>query len=86
MTEKSWILKSKDGRQVKVNYKSHYFFEKDLCPHLEFNGTAVSETGYLSHFFGSPYAETELDIDEVYKLSIKVMEEHYLPPQQVSLF
>lgn len=40
---------------VKVIYHSDFFNEEDSdsvdCPHLEFNGKAISETGYTSHFF-----------------------------------
>ena len=40
---------------VKVSFKSDYFDKTDTneweCPHLEFRGTPISETGYRSHFF-----------------------------------
>lgn len=81
-----WDIKAIDGRNVKVDYTSHGLGSGRACPHLEFNGTAVSETGYLSHFFGDFGGEVLPDLKEVYKLAIQIIKERYLPPQQVGLF
>ena len=81
-----WHLKAKDGRDVEVQYRSHFFGSDRVCPHLEFHSFVVSETGYYSHFFGDIFAEEKPDIEKVRELAVKVLEEKYLPPQQVSLF
>jgi len=40
---------------VKIIFKSDFFDDIDTdkwdCPHLEFRGKPISETGYRSHFF-----------------------------------
>jgi len=63
------------GEKVTVNYNSRYFSEKNICLHLEFHGKAISETGYRSHFFGSPNNPFEPPIEEIEKLTKSLIEE-----------
>jgi len=80
-----WELKAKDGRKVTVKYKSHFFSDNSICCHLEFNGYAISETGYKSHFFGGVHDKEKPNVEKVKKLAINLIEEFYIPPQQIGL-
>jgi len=85
-----WKIKTRDGRIVKVKYNSRYFSEDSICPHLEFNGYAVSETGYRSHFFSWGYKKDSIDflepkISKVKKLVKFLIKDWFLPPQQIKL-
>ena len=87
MTKKTWNVKSKDGRMVKIKYNSHDFSEGDPCPHLEFNGYETSETGYHSHYFGDfREGAKEPTLKQVRNLISELMEAFYTPPQPLSLF
>ena len=83
---KQWEIPTSDGRLVRVEYKSHYFGEYRICPHLEFRGYAISETGYRSHFFGDIYSDKAPEIEEVHKLAQSLVKEWLLPPPQMGLF
>lgn len=39
-----------DGAVVRYEFVSHWLGHRELHPHLEKRGSAVSETGYRSHF------------------------------------
>lgn len=80
MIDEVFILKAKDGRDVKVHYMSHFFGEHSPCMHLEFRGYAISETGYRSHFFGNPLSKEYISAEEAKKLAIELVDELYIPP------
>jgi len=83
---KNFELIAIDGRKVQVKFETHAFGSTP-CPHLEFNGFAISETGYYSHFFGSPYeTEPQPTEEDAINLAKMLLEQKYLPPSQVGLF
>ena len=63
------------GQKVTVNYNSRAFSEDSICLHLEFHGTAISETGYKSHFFGDFTNPNEPPIEEIERLAKELIEE-----------
>ena len=54
--KKTYTIDLPTGQQVIVDYNSRAFSEDSICPHLEFHGKAISETGYRSHFFGNAWS------------------------------
>jgi hypothetical protein len=63
------------GQKVTVDYNSRAFSKDSICPHLEFHGEAISETGYRSHFFGNFTNPIEPPIEEVENLAKQLIEE-----------
>ena len=45
--EMDFSFSLKDGSEVSVHFERYFLSH---CPHLEFRGNAVSETGYYSYF------------------------------------
>jgi hypothetical protein len=88
--KKTYNIDLPTGEKVKVDYNSRAFSEDSVCPHLEFHGKAISETGYRSHFFGDVIGGYEPTFEEVEKLIYKLIEEwttiRFDKPTQVKLF
>lgn len=87
--QKTFNIDLPTGEKVVVDYNSRAFSEDSVCPHLEFHGNAVSETGYRSHFFGG-IDGYEPTFEEVETLIYKLIEEwttiRFDKPTQVKLF
>jgi len=87
--KKTYNIELPTGQKVRVDYNSRAFSEDSVCPHLEFHGEAISETGYRSHFFGGMDGY-EPTFEEVEVLIKQLIEEwtgiSFDKPVQVKLF